>query len=157
MGVTYLTKEGFEKLRGEYRALQQQKRQLADEVNRAAAMGDLRENAEYHAAKERLHQVGMRLTELEVKLANVQLIDDLEIKSDEARLGTQVTLEDEQTHERFSYLLVGPEEADPQNGKISITSPLGKAVLGKKEGERFMLTLPRSSVPYLVVKVERPT
>jgi transcription elongation factor GreA len=66
-----------------------------------------------------------------------------------------VTLEDEQTNERFSYLLVGPEEADPQNGKLSIASPLGKMLLGKKQGERFTLTLPKTTVPYRLINVER--
>lgn len=157
MSVTYLTREGLEKLQAEFRALKQQKHQLANEVNTAAAMGDLRENAEYHAAKERLHQVGQRLTELELKLSNVQIIDDLEVKAGEARVGTSVVLEDEQTKERFTYLLVGAEEADPSNGKLSIASPLGKTLLGKKAGDRFTLTLPRTTVPYKVVKVERPS
>ena len=79
----------------------------------------------------------------------------LETKEGEARLGTTVMLEDEQTKERFSYFLVGPEEADPQNGKLSIASPLGKSLLGKKQGERFSLLLPKTTVPYRIVNIER--
>ena len=157
MGDTYLTKEGLAKLQAEHKALLRQKRELTEEVSRAAAMGDLRENAEYHAAREQLQHVSKRLAELDGKLTSVQLIDGLEVKAGEARVGSQVTLEDEQTKERFTYFLVGPEEADPQHGKLSMASPLGQHLLGKKAGERFTLTLPRMAVPYRVVTVERPS
>ena len=157
MGDTYLTKAGLEKLRTEHKALLQQKHQLTDEVNKAAAMGDLRENAEYHAARERLQHVAARLAELDAKLSQVQIIDGLAIRDGEARVGIRVTLEDEQTKERFSYLLVGPDEADPQQGKLSMASPLGKSLLGKKKGERFTLTLPKAIVLYRVINVERPS
>ena len=157
MGETYLTKAGLEKLRAEHKALLSQKRRLTEEVNQAAAMGDLRENAEYHAARERLQHVSARLAELDGKLAHVKIIEDLAIKDGEARVGTSVLLEDEQTKERFSYLLVGPDEADPQQGKLSIASPLGKSLLGKKPGEQFTVTLPKAIVPYRVISVERPS
>ena len=157
MGETYLTKNGLTKLQAEYQSLVRQKRELTEEVSKAAAMGDLRENAEYHAARERLQHVSQRLGELDAKLTNVRLIDGLETKAGEARVGMQVTLEDEQTKERFRYLLVGPEEADPPNGKLSMASPLGKSLLGKKQGEKFTLTLPKAVVPYRIVKIERAT
>jgi len=155
MGETYLTKEGLAKLQAEHKTLLQQKRQLTDEVSKAAAMGDLRENAEYHAARERLQHVSKRLAELDGKLAHVTIIDELQTKEGEARVGMQVTLEDEQTKEEFAYALVGPDEADPPNGKLSIASPLGKQLLGKRQGERFTLQLPRAVVTYRVIKVER--
>ena len=155
MSETYLTKEGHTKLQAEYKALLQQKRELTEEVSKAAAMGDLRENAEYHAARERLQHVSKRLAELDAKLTHVRIIDELEVKEGEARVGSKVTLEDEQTKERFSYRLVGPDEADPHNGTLSIASPLGKMLLGKKSGERFTLKLPRAIVPYRLIRVER--
>lgn len=156
MGDTYLTKEGLKKLQDELRAMQKQRRELVDEVEKARALGDLRENGEYHAARERLQHVTTRLIELESKLTSVQIIDGLEVASGEARVGTKVTLQDLQTKEQFSYLMVGPDEADPPNGKLSIASPLGKSLLGKKKGEQFMLMLPRTTVPYKVIDVERP-
>ena len=155
MADTYLTKAGLAKLQAEYKSLLSQKYRLTEEVSKAAAMGDLRENAEYHAARERLQHVSQRLAELDAKLRHVRLIDDLEVKAGEARVGTTVTLEDQQTKERFSYVLVGPEEADPPNGKLSIASPLGKTLLGKKNGETFTLALPKTMVPYKVISVER--
>ena len=157
MSETYLTKAGLAKLQAEHKALLQQKRELTEEVSKAAAMGDLRENAEYHAARERLQHVAKRLAELDTKLTSVRLVDELEIKDGEARVGTTVMLEDEQTKERFRYVLVGPDEADPQQGKLSIASPLGKSLLGKKNGEQFILTLPKATVPYRVIRVERLT
>ena len=157
MAETYLTKEGLVKLQGEHQSLLRQKHALTEEVSKAAAMGDLRENAEYHAARERLQHVAKRLAELDAKLGDVQLIDELEVKEGEARVGVKVTLEDEQTKERFSYVLVGADEADPQNGKLSIASPLGKHLLGKKKGDRFTLTLPKAVVPYRLVDIGRPT
>ena len=155
MGETYLTKDGLAKLQAEHKSLLQQKRQLTEEVSAAAALGDLRENAEYHAARERLQHVSKRLEELDGKLYNVRFIEELDIKEGEARVGTQVTLRDEQTKEQFTYRLVGPDEADPPNGKLSMASPLGKSLLGKKQGEQFTLSLPRATVKYVVVSVER--
>ena len=155
MAETYLTKAGLEKLKEEFKALQKQRVALLEEVNQAAALGDLRENAEYHAAKERLQHVSTRLAELDGKLGHVRIIDDLEIAEGEARVGTSVTLRDLQTKEEVTYFLVGPEEADPPNGKLSIASPLGKSLLGKKSGEQFTLNLPKVIVPYKVLKVER--
>ena len=153
---TYLSRAGLKKLQDDLRALQKQRLELLEEVNQAAAMGDLRENAEYHAARERLQHVSTRLAELDAKLSHVQLIDGLATAAGEARVGIRVTLKDLQTKEEFSYVLVGSEEADPQQGKLSIASPLGKALLGKKKGEQFTLTLPRAVVPYLVVNIDRP-
>ena len=155
MGDTYLTRAGLLKLQAEHKSLLHQKRELTEEVSKAAAMGDLRENAEYHAARERLQHVAKRLAELDGKLGQVQIIDDLKTKDGEVRVGTTVMLEDQQTKERFSYVLVGPEEADPQQGKLSIASPLGKSMLGKKAGDRFLLNLPKATVPYRVIKIGR--
>ncbi len=141
MANTYLTKEGLKKLQDDYKALQKQHVQLLEEVNQAAQLGDLRENGEYHAARERLQHVSTRLAELDTKLSGVQLIDDLQVADGEARIGMRVTLVDIQRKEEFSYRLVGSEEADPQQGTLSIASPLGKSLLGKKQGERFTLDL----------------
>jgi len=155
MPETYLTKEGLKKLQQELQALQKQRIQLTEEVNQAASLGDLRENAEYHAARERLQHVSRRLAELDAKLTQVRLVDDLEVAEGEARIGTRVTLEDLVDHERNTYVLVGPDEADPAAGKLSIASPLGKILLGKKPGAEVTLALPKSVGKYRVLTVER--
>ena len=157
MGRTYLTKDGLQKMQDDLKRLQKQKVELAEEVNRAAQLGDLRENAEYHAARERLQHVSTRMAELSGKLDDVQLIDNLAVNDGEARVGMLVTLQDMKTKEEFAYHLVGPDEADPAKGKLSIASPLGKTMLGKKAGEQFNLNLPRAIVPYRVLKIERPS
>lgn len=157
MGYTYLTRAGLTKLQDELKALQKQRRELIGEVERARGLGDLRENAEYHAARERLQHVTQRLAELDAKLTQVQLIDELQVAEDEARIGISVTLRDLKTQEEFSYLLIGPDEADPANGKLSIASPLGKSLLGKKKGEQVTLMLPNTVVPYLLVDLKRPS
>ena len=155
MGETYLTRAGLGKLQAEHKALLEQRRALTEEVSKAAAMGDLRENAEYHAARERLQHVSQRLAELDAKLTNVRIIDDLEVKDGEARVGVTITLQDQQTKDRVTYVLVGPDEADPANGKLSIASPLGKSLLGKRAGDAFTLELPRARVPYKLLSVSR--
>ena len=155
MADTYLTREGLAKLQMEHKSLLRQKRELTEEVSKAAAHGDLRENGEYHAARERLQHVAKRLGELDGKLQQVRIVDDLEVKAGEARLGARVTLRDQPTNEEVTYTLVGPDEADPQQGKLSIASPLGKALLGKTKGETFTLTLPRAMVNYQIIKLER--
>ncbi len=155
MADTYLTKDGLKKLRAEHQDLLKQKHALTEEVTKAASHGDLRENAEYHAARERLQHVAARLADIDDKLRHVKIIEELDIKADEARVGATVTLEDETTKERVAYRLVGPDEADPANGRLSIASPLGKAVLGRRAGARFTLTLPNAVVPYKVVKIAR--
>lgn len=155
MAETHLTKKGFEKLCAEQQSLLQQKHKVTEEVSKAAAMGDLRENAEYHAAREHLQHISQRLADLTGKLSQVSIIDELNIKSGEARVGMQVTLEDKRTKERFQYGLVGAEEADPAGGTLSIDSPLGKSLLGKKVGARFTVELPRGQASYKVVKLGR--
>ena len=157
MGQTYLTKKGLEKLHTEQKSLLKDKHRVTEEVSKAAALGDLRENAEYHAAREKLQQISKRLAELDAKLSNVKLTDDLQIKAGEARVGTTVSLEDQQFKDRFNYQLVGADEADPQNGMLSIESPVGKSMLGRKPGERFTVALPRGSTTYRIVTVDRPT
>ncbi len=155
--ATYISTTGLKKLEDEFKALQKQRLELVEEGSQAAAMGDLRENAEYHAARERLQHVSTRLSELHAKLAQVQITDDLATAAGEARIGMRVRLKDLQAKEEFSYVLVGPEEADPQNGTLSIASPLGKTLLGKKKGEKFNLLLPKAVVPYLIVDIDRPS
>jgi transcription elongation factor GreA len=103
MTETYLTREGLKKLQTDHAALLKQKRQLTEEVNKAAALGDLSENAEYRAAREHLQHVATRLAELDAKLTHVRIIDELKTAEGEARVGTRVTLEDLKTKEQFSY------------------------------------------------------
>ena len=155
MGLTYLSRQGHQDLLKRVEEMKKQKRQLSREVGTAREHGDLRENAEYHAAKERLAQVVGQLGDLEMKLTQVQITDDLEMSTDEALLGMKVTVKDPALGIEETYVLVGPDEVDPANGKISIASPLGKGLLGHKVGERVKIQLPKAVVTFELLTIER--
>ena len=154
MSATYLTKEGLAKLEQELKELGAQKRRLSKEIGVAREWGDLRENAEYHAAKERLQQVLERISELEFKLANVQVVDPTQHEKGLATLGTRVTVKDLKTGREEKYILVGPDETDPSAGKISVQSPLGRGFLGHKINEKVTVTLPAGSREYQILAVD---
>jgi len=152
---TYLTRAGLAKLQAEAEELQRQKRRLSQEVGRAAQLGDLRENSEYHAAKEKLQQVLDRLNELQWKLAHVKLTDDLPIADGVASFGCRVTVKDETTGRETTYTLVGPDEADPANGSLSIASPIGKALLGQKVKAAVTVQLPAGPRTVRILTISR--
>ncbi|MBI3332692.1 MAG: transcription elongation factor GreA [Candidatus Omnitrophica bacterium] len=154
MAGTYLTRAGVEKLEKELKELKGQKRRLSQELGVAREYGDLRENAEYHAAKERLQQVLERISDLEFKLSNVYLVDPTQHEKGIATLGTRVKVKDLTRDREETYLLVGPDESDPAQSKISVQSPLGKAFLGRKVKEKVTVSLPAGSRPYLILAVE---
>ncbi len=154
MAATYLTKSGVTKLEMELKELKAQKRRLSEEVGKAREHGDLRENAEYHAAKERLQQVLERIGDLEFKLSHVNLVDPFQHEKGVATLGTQVTVKDLSSGRQEKYILIGPDESDPTNGKISAASPLGKAFLGRKVKEKVTVPLPAGARSYQIVAVE---
>ena len=151
--TTYLTKAGVVKLEQELKDLRKQRRELEEEVRIARAHGDLRENGEFQAAKERLGQLMERLTDLQYKLADVSVVDPSQVKSDAAILGTRVKVRDLKTGDEDIYSLVGPDEADPASGKISMVSPLGRAFLGHKPKEKVTATLPGGPRDFLILAV----
>jgi len=155
MAKTYLTKAGYAQLQAELEQLAKEKRELSVEIGRARELGDLRENAEYHAAREKLAHVLRRMDEIHRKLADVAFIEDVPVKDGEVRIGARVKLKDEQSKELEEYTLVGPDEADPASGKISVASPIGKALLGRKAKERVTIQLPRGPRTVTIVSLER--
>ena len=152
---TYLTRAGLAKLQRELEELKRQKRRLSEEVGRAAELGDLHENAEYHAAKEKLQQVLDRVSELQWKLAHVKLTDDLPIKEGVVALGSRVTVRDAATGRESTYTLVGPDEADPAAGHLSIASPVGRALLGQKVEAQVTVPLPAGPKTFQILSVRR--
>lgn len=152
---TYLTRAGLAKLQQELEDLQRQKRRLSEEVGRAAQLGDLRENAEYHAAKEKLQQVLDRINDLSWKLAHVSITDELPVKAGAAALGCRVTVKDAATGRETTYTLVGPDEADPVTGRLSIQSPIGKALLGQKAKAAVTVPLPAGPKTFQIVAIGR--
>ncbi len=155
MSPTYLTRDGYEKMRQELAQMQVQRRKLSEEVGKARELGDLRENAEYHAAREKLAQIVSRMAEWENKLADVQLLDHIEVETDTIRIGATVAMQDIDSKEKSTYTLVGPDEANPSQGRISVQSPIGKALLGHKVGEQVAITLPRGGYTVKILNVSR--
>ena len=153
MAETFLTRAGYEKLRAEIEPLKQQKRQLSLDIGEAREKGDLSENAEYHSAKEKLGEVMSRISVIQDKLQNAKIIDELKVPEGTVSIGCRVTLQDEDGDE-FSYALVGEDESDPAEGKISVYSPLAQGLLGKKVGEVAQVELPAGPRVFKITKTE---
>lgn len=152
--IFYVSRKNYEKLRQDLEALKKQKAQLSNEIGEAARQGDLKENAEYVAAKEKQAETLAKINDLEIKLRNVRITDDLNVDKTQARIGATVTIEDLSDGEKTTYTLVGSMESNPDKGLLSVKSPLAGAMLGKKEGETFELALPKAKLKYKLVKLE---
>ncbi len=144
---------GYEKLSEELRELKAERPKIVDAIEEARAHGDLSENAEYHAAKERQGQVEATISDLEDKLSRAQIINPSELSGDKIVFGATVTLLDEDD-KPVKYQLVGQAEADAKQGMISYNSPLGRALIGKKVDDEVELTVPSGDKYYLVEKIE---
>jgi len=123
------------------------------EIEEARGHGDLSENAEFHAAKERQSHIDARIRDLEHKLAEAQIIDTSNLSTDKVVFGSTVTVKDAQSEKEQRYTLVGPDEGDLKNGKISVQSPVGRALIGKRVGETVEVKTPAKVVEYEVVNI----
>jgi len=144
---------GYDKLTDQLRTLKAERPLIVDAIEEARAHGDLSENAEYHAAKERQGQVEAMIADLEDKLSRAQVIDPTTLSGDRIVFGATVTLLDEDD-KPVKYQIVGQAEADAKLGMISYNSPLGRALIGKELGEEVEVTVPSGDKFYLVDKVE---
>jgi transcription elongation factor GreA len=154
-GEIFLTRQGYEKLRQDLDALRERRQQLTRDIAEAAEKGDLKENAEYHAAKEEQQKVVRRMDEIEEKLRSARLIEEANIQAGEIRIGSTVRLKDEKTREEVTYTLVDGAEADFSKGRISVRSPLAQGLLGHKKGDRVEVRLPAGPTVYNVLDVNR--
>jgi transcription elongation factor GreA len=144
-----------ERLRNELRRIKEVDRaQNMRDLEEARAHGDLSENAEYHAAKERRATLDARLRYLESRLARAQVIDPATITSDRIGFGATVSLRDLDTDESLVYSLVGEDESDATVGRISIASPIARAMVGKHEGDSVVVRLPKGDRELEVVKID---
>ena len=145
--------EGYEKLTADLQALRQERPKIVDAIEEARAHGDLSENAEYHAAKERQGQVEAQIAEIEDRVSRAQIIDPASLSGDKVVFGATVTvLDDDDKPQR--YQIVGMTEADARQGRISYDSPLGRALIGKTVGEEVEVTVPSGDRFYQVKKIE---
>jgi transcription elongation factor GreA len=145
--------EGYEKLTAELKALREERPLIVEAIEEARAHGDLSENAEYHAAKERQGQVEATIADLEDKITRANIIDPTSLSGDRVVFGATVSLLDDD-EKPVRYQIVGPYEADAKVGRISYNSPLGKALIGRKIDDEIEVTVPSGDRFYVVEKIE---
>lgn len=156
MDKTYLTKEGYNKLVSDLEYLKTTRRkEIATQLDLARSHGDLRENAEYDAAKHALALNEIRIGELEDKISTAEIINMDNISTDKIFIGTKVTLWDMNYEEEVLFELTGTDEADPSQNKISVNSPMAKAMLGHEVGDIIEAKVPRGVFKYKVLKISR--
>ncbi|MFN0218668.1 MAG: transcription elongation factor GreA [Hyphomicrobium sp.] len=150
-----LTVAGFQSLELELQRLKSVERpRIIAAISEARAHGDLSENAEYHAAKEQQGMNEARVAELEDKISRAEVIDTSKLSGDTVKFGATVTLTDEDSGDKVKYMIVGDPEANLREGKISISSPIARALIGKTKGEVADVTTPKGSRSFEVLKVE---
>ncbi|WP_103663819.1 transcription elongation factor GreA [Gracilimonas amylolytica] len=153
--VQYLTQEGYDKLDAELKDLKTRgRREIAEEIAEARAKGDLSENAEYDAAKEAQGHLEDRITKLEDALANARVLDKKDLDLSKVRVLTTVTILNKKMNKEMKYTIVSPNEADFAAGKISIESPIGKALLGREQGEVVEVDVPAGKLELEILKIE---
>ena len=152
----FLTAEGLNKLENELDELRTVKRrEVAERIKQALAFGDISENSEYDQAKNEQAQLEERIAKLEMILRNARLIDHEDISTDVVSIGSKVMVKDLEYDEEMEYTIVGSAEADPYEGKISNESPVGSALLGKKQEEIIEVRVPDGIIKYQILSITR--
>jgi transcription elongation factor GreA len=150
-----MTVEGFNFIEAELHRLKSEERpRIIQAISEARAHGDLSENAEYHAAKEAQGLNEAKVAELEDKIGRAEIVDTSKLSGTSIKFGATVTLSDEDTDEKVKYKIVGDLEANVRDGKISISSPIARALIGKSKGDTAEVTTPKGSRSYEVLKIE---
>ena len=150
-----MTPKGYEALQEELKRLKSQERpSIVREIEEARAHGDLSENAEYHAAKEKQGHIESRIALVEDKLARAQVIEITEVADGRVRFGATVTLEDIGSGDQETYTIVGEDEADAKLGKISVTSPIARAMIGKEQDSTVSVQVPKGTREFEILGVE---
>lgn len=155
-GPVYLTKEGLEKLNDDLHFLKTKERaRIAAVIAEAREKGDLSENAEYDAAKDEQGHLEARINKLENSVAAVRIVDESQIDPSKAYVLSNVTVKNTATKMKQTYKLVAAEEADFAVGKISVTSPIGKGLLGKSVGDKIDISVPAGKVTFEIISIDR--
>jgi transcription elongation factor GreA len=150
-----MTAEGFSRLEEELKHLKSVARpEVIKAIAEARAHGDLSENAEYHAARERQSFIEGRVLELEDRISRAQVIDPAKLTGDTVKFGATVRVVDEDTDQETTYQIVGETEADVKNGRVAVTSPIARALIGKQEGDSVEVTTPKGTKAYEILKIE---
>ncbi|HTK80948.1 MAG TPA: transcription elongation factor GreA [Bacteroidota bacterium] len=155
-GIVYLTRERLVELEHELHDLKLHGRaEMAQKIGEARSHGDLSENAEYDAAKEAQQHLELRIAKLEQTLSRARIIESKELPNDKVYILSKVKLKDLKSKEEVMYTLVSPEEADFEKNKISVTSPLGKGLLGKTAGDTVKIPVPAGTLEYKIIEINR--
>ena len=150
-----MTQEGFEKLQEESRYLTEvRRREVADRIRQAREFGDISENSEYDDAKNEQYLLERRISEVQRRLRNAKIVDPAGAEADAVDLGTRVTLRLVGKDEERTFQIVGANESDPGSGKLSHSSPVGRAVLKHRVGDKVTVATPRGATEYEIVNVE---
>jgi transcription elongation factor GreA len=153
-GIEYLTQEGYDKLRAELDELKSTGRQkVARAIAEAREKGDLSENAEYDAAKDAQGMLELKINEMEKKLANARILDASQLDTSKVTVLSRVKIRNKKTKKEMTYHLVSETEADLKAKKISVSSPMGKGLLGKEVGETAVVETPRGNIEFEVVDI----
>ena len=154
--TVYLTRERLVEIENELRDLKTNGRKvMAQKIADARGHGDLSENAEYDAAKEEQQHLEMKISRLELTLSHAKIIEAKDLPNDKIYILSRVKLKDLKTNDLFEYLLVSPEESNFEDNKISVTSPIGKALLGKTKGETVEIKVPVGLLKYQIIDITR--
>ena len=154
--VVYVTKKGLEKLQEDINRLKYEERpKISEKVATARELGDLKENAEYHAAREELSLMEARIASLESKMGRIQIIDPKEIADGKVYIFTKVVVKDLDMKKEFTYILVPEADADFAKGKISVHSPIAKGLLGKEVGDSAEIQVPAGIKKFKIKSIER--
>jgi transcription elongation factor GreA len=155
-GIVYLTRERLVELEHDLHQLKVSGRaEIAKKIGEARSHGDLSENAEYDAAKEEQQHLELRISKLELTLSRARIIESKELPNDKVYILSRIKLKDLRTNEIVDYILVSPEEADFEKNKISVTSPLGKGLMGKTEGDMVKIPVPAGTLEYKIIEITR--
>jgi len=156
VGANYMTKQGYEKLKNELDYLiKVRRKEIAQALAHAREFGDLSENAEYDAAKNEQAMNEQKIGDISGKLSNVIIIDNEDIPDDKVYIGAKVTIVDVNSGEEVEYMMVSDAEADYMENKISVTSPVGKGLLGHMENDEVEIQVPAGTLNYKILKITR--
>jgi transcription elongation factor GreA len=154
MAVNYMTREGLENLKAQLAKMKNKERKdIADEIAEARAKGDLSENAEYHAAKEAQGHLEAKIAQLEDALANARVLEESDVDISKVSVLTTVEIKEVKSGRKMKYTLVSEKEADLKAGKISVSSPIGQGLLGKKKGEKAEIKTPGGLMTFEVLSI----
>ncbi len=154
MAVTYMTEEGYKKLMDELNKLETvQRPAISKQIAEARDKGDLSENAEYDAAKEAQGMLEMKIAQLKDTIASVRLIDESKISTDEVQILTRVKIKNVKNGQIMSYMIVSESEANFKEGKLSVTTPIAKGLLGKKVGDIAEVSVPSGKMQFEILEI----